>query len=199
VDPLVPATDLANGDDPESTGGTRSGGLSFRPVARNLRVQTHCLEAPMSFVSIPGDGPHRSTLLPSTLANGRVLAALFLLAGLALFTGACASSGQSSSRGTSGAITFEMIDDLSSSVSDAYAVVDRLRPQWLRSRGATSLRNPQPDYPVVYLDGTRWGPVGTLREINSNSVSEIRYISAAQATTRFGIGHMAGAILVASR
>jgi hypothetical protein len=118
---------------------------------------------------------------------------------LALLLGACASSGERSSAGGSGAITLEMIQDLSSSVSDAHQVVNRLRPQWLRSRGATSIRNPQPQYPVVYLDGTRYGPIGILRQIDANSVNEIRFISSSAATTRFGTGHMAGAILVASR
>ena len=148
----------------------------------------------MSFVSTPQeDGSDRRSLLRS-----RTVAVLFLLAVLGLFTAACSSSGQGSSRGGSGAITLEMINDLSSSAPDAYSVVDRLRPQWLRSRGAASLQNPRPEYPVVYLDGTRWGPVESLREIHSNSVSEIRFISATQATNRFGTGHMAGAILVAS-
>jgi hypothetical protein len=51
--------------------------------------------------------------------------------------------------------------------------------------------------PVVYLNGTRYGSVETLRSIHSTSIREIRFLNSSDATTRYGIGHLGGAILVA--
>ncbi|TVR64274.1 MAG: hypothetical protein EA422_07145 [Gemmatimonadales bacterium] len=126
--------------------------------------------------------------------------ALFLLP--LLSTVGCASSGDADrDRPTAArnAITLEMIDDIAASVQDAYSVVDRLRPQWLRSRGSMSIRNPQPVYPVVYVDGQRFGELDSLRTLGVQSLSSLQFISAPQATTRYGTGHAGGAILVVTR
>jgi len=132
----------------------------------------------------------------------RLLPVLALLLLPLLSTAGCASSGDGNrDRPTAArdAITLEMIDDIAASVQDAYSVVDRLRPQWLRSRGSMSIRNPQPVYPVVYVDGQRFGELDSLRTLGVQSLSSLQFISAPQATTRYGTGHAGGAILVVTR
>jgi hypothetical protein len=121
------------------------------------------------------------------------LAVGFLIAG-------CGSAGERSG-GSEGrnVISLDDIEELSGSYGDAYQIVDRLRPRWLRSRGATSLRDPRAGYPVVYIDGLRFGALQTLREIDAQSVERMELLSSSAATTRFGTGHMGGAILVTSR
>jgi hypothetical protein len=80
--------------------------------------------------------------------------------------------------------------------SDAYELLQRLRPQFLRSRGSVSMRNSSSSYPIVYLNDVRHGNVNSLRDILAVDIEEIRYISGADATTRWGTGHGSGVILV---
>jgi hypothetical protein len=87
-------------------------------------------------------------------------------------------------------------------VTNAYDAVLHLRPQFLQSRGNTSMNEEsspggQP-LPIVFLDGQRFGGVETLRNIPLSNVKEIHFISAADATTRWGTGYANGVIEVIS-
>lgn len=73
--------------------------------------------------------------------------------------------------------------------------IQRLRPIYLsmaRNRGSTGER-------VVYVDGVRVGTLEVLRGIRSSRVREVRWLDAREATIRFGTGHSAGAILIATK
>lgn len=83
-------------------------------------------------------------------------------------------------------------------VGTTYDVVQRLRPAWLRTRSSGSVRS-TPQYAIVYLDGARIGGLEALRRVNATDVSTIRYLSAPDATTRYGTGHEGGAILVETK
>lgn len=74
---------------------------------------------------------------------------------------------------------------------DAYDAVQRLRPNFLRSRSTASTSNA---YPVVYVDGLRKGGLEYLRVIRAAEVAEIRYLSAIDATTRYGMNVEAGVL-----
>lgn len=114
-----------------------------------------------------------------------------------LVVASCTTFGFQSSRELpSGPITEEQIADLS--VSDAYEVLQRLRPTWLRSRGRSSLAHHEDAQPVVYLDSMRYGSVDVLRRINVESIQQIEFLHARDATTRFGSGHSGGAIMVST-
>lgn len=78
---------------------------------------------------------------------------------------------------------------------DAYSAVQRLRPSFFQTRGATSLRQGDSG-PVVYIDNSKAGSVGVLRQLTTAEIKEIRYLSASEATQRFGTGYTGGAILV---
>ena len=110
-----------------------------------------------------------------------------------LIVSACASA-NSADRGSPDVVTRAEMDAVYA--SDAYALLQRLRPQFLRSRGSVSLRNSSDSYPIVYLNDVRHGGVMSLRDILVNDIQEIRYLSAADATTRWGTGHSSGVILV---
>lgn len=84
-------------------------------------------------------------------------------------------------------------------VTSAWELVARLRPTWIRSRGPASMRSSAPDYPVVYVDDVHSGGPEALQRISSVAISEIRFISARDAATRFGLNHGAGAIMVRTR
>lgn len=78
----------------------------------------------------------------------------------------------------------------------AFDVIQYLRPNFLRMRGTTSGIVEGQATPVVYVNLVRFGDVQSLNNIYVEQVKEIRYMPATDATTRFGIGHSAGAILV---
>ena len=111
------------------------------------------------------------------------------------FTALACSGGQRSTQpSTRNMIVREQI--AATGAADAYAVLQQLRPDFLRGRPAPSGDDIVTQTPVVYLDDTRLGDVGQLRTIPASMISTIRLISARDATTRWGTGHPAGAIEV---
>jgi len=109
----------------------------------------------------------------------------------------CASSGQGGPSRNRDVITEEEIASVQ--VGNAYELVQRLRPEFLRSRGSQSMRSPQGLVPVVYVDGVRQGDVGVLQRLAKDTVEEIRYLNGRDATTQYGTDHGGGAILVRTR
>jgi hypothetical protein len=82
-------------------------------------------------------------------------------------------------------------------VQNALQAVQRLRPQFLQTRGgATQSINSGPVDIVVYVDQTKMGGPSVLSQIPISDVKEIQYLNAADATQRYGTGHAAGAIIV---
>ncbi|CAN5413780.1 hypothetical protein BH24GEM3_BH24GEM3_27910 [soil metagenome] len=79
----------------------------------------------------------------------------------------------------------------------ALEVVERLRPQWLRSRGPDSFRTSSRI--VVYVNGQPQGGIAVLRQLPINTIRELQYLNGTIATQRFGTGHGAGVILVQTR
>ena len=51
----------------------------------------------------------------------------------------------------------------------------------------------------VYLDGVVFGGVESLATISAREVLEVHWLSAFDATTRYGTGHVNGAIEVTTR
>lgn len=115
----------------------------------------------------------------------------------ALLAGGCASAGQQ--RGSSRVITLDLIEDLGPSFADAYQIIDLLRPQWLQPRGSVSIQDRNAGYAVVYLDHIRYGRPETLVRIRADHVERIEFLTSSDATTRYGSGHLGGAILVETR
>ena len=122
-----------------------------------------------------------------------ILVALVLAT--ATTAGACGSARTPSTAiRNSDVITAEELER--SNVGSAYHVIERLRPRFLRVRGPSSVTNAAADRVVVYVDNTRMGYVDVLHDMQSSDILEIRYLNASDATSRFGTGHTAGAILV---
>lgn len=100
-------------------------------------------------------------------------------------------------------IVVEEIDPIRSEVQTARDIVQRLRPGFLRTRGASSFGNAASGAvtptPQVIVDGAPRGRLGALAEISASAVREIRYLNAADASIRYGTGYDGGAILVFTR
>jgi hypothetical protein len=136
---------------------------------------------------------------------------------LALVSGACASGGSSSApaagassstavrRGNANLITESEI--ASANLETIFDVIERLRPNMLRTRGqmgrisgATATESGASSSRIkVYHNGTAIGDVTMLRGIQAASVKQVDFLSSSDATTRFGTGHDAGAILITSK
>ncbi len=112
---------------------------------------------------------------------------------VAVLAGACATSGTgdgTSSRGSRGDITAE--DLTAETFQNCFQAVQRLRPIWLQRRGGQPL-------PSVFQDGVQLGDVTRLRDVPVQGVARIRFISSADATTRFGTGFSGGVIEILTR
>jgi len=84
--------------------------------------------------------------------------------------------------------------------TNLYDLVQKLRPNMLRSRGQSTLGGSAiSDYPVVYVDGRSYGDVGSLRSLIPNQVSMIRYYDATDAAGKFGMINASGVIDVTTR
>jgi hypothetical protein len=85
--------------------------------------------------------------------------------------------------------------------ANALQIVQKLRPQMLRSRGLVSPNDVtgEASMPRVYVDNVSYGTLENLANINATQVKEIRFVNARDATTQWGTGHMGGVILVTTK
>jgi hypothetical protein len=122
------------------------------------------------------------------------LSSLYLLLPLVLVLTACSGSGVSD--GVSRDRNVISSDEIHTQVqaSNAYDIVRTLRPQWLRARSADDMQGATRIW--VYVDGTQYGDVESLRQISVADTGSIRYLNAAAATLRYGQNHTQGAIEV---
>jgi hypothetical protein len=111
---------------------------------------------------------------------------------------ACASSGGNATpRVDQDRITFEIDDPRVRAGENLYTLLGRERPRWLTTRGSAS--STDTTTVVVYRDGGRFGGPESLRQIPAVTVGSVQFLSASDATIRFGLNHRHGAILVMSR
>ncbi len=117
---------------------------------------------------------------------------LILAMALALGTAGCASGGGGGTTRPAGATSNRIVRAELEPLGQISALraVERLRPAWLRSRSG--------DTPVLYVDGSRRGNTSDLAGMMATEVQQMEFMSASDATNRYGTGHAGGAILVQS-
>jgi hypothetical protein len=120
-------------------------------------------------------------------------ALLATILGIGLF-GCGATDSTRRAPGDRNRITAEQVREVVPQYSTAYGIVETLRPLWLRKRGRTSIANESAV--AVYVDGARYGPPASLRDIPASSVDAMRFLPSAEATNRYGTGHVHGIIMV---
>jgi hypothetical protein len=98
-------------------------------------------------------------------------------------------------------ITKDEIQAIQSEAADAYQVVERLRPQFLRVRGGAprTEAGAEPVEIKVVVDNAGRGGLEQLRQIPSNTIKEIRFLNGTDASIQYGTNYGAGAILVTTR
>jgi hypothetical protein len=120
---------------------------------------------------------------------------LFLVA----LSAACASGGPSESgepapRFDRSTISREQLYE--QHFDNAYEAVATLRSTWLQTRGPDSFSSPS--IVKVYMDANYLGDVSMLRTVPISVISSIRHLDAVEATARYGIGHGAGVVYIAT-
>ena len=79
--------------------------------------------------------------------------------------------------------------------TNLYELVEKVRPNFLRSRGQSSLNSSATlEYPAVYVDGRPYGDIASLRSLVTSQVSQVRYYDAPSAAARFGAINAPGVI-----
>jgi hypothetical protein len=131
----------------------------------------------------------RSTF-PTVIAFG----ALLIISG-------CASSATTRAQGEPDLITSTEI--ASSSASNAYELINRLRPNWLRRTTPGSLGGGvRSQVVLVYIDGSRYGDQTALRSLSVGGLKSIQWLDAVRAGTllpSIGSEPIAGAIVITTR
>jgi hypothetical protein len=90
----------------------------------------------------------------------------------------------------------------STRITNAYDIVHTLRPWMLMTRDETPLKGHGISSPGgsralrVYVDDISIGGIDALRTVPGDAVVFIQWLSAIDATTRYGRGHMGGVIAV---
>jgi hypothetical protein len=103
------------------------------------------------------------------------------------------------SRG-SDVITAAELSDPSVASGDALEAVRRLRPRFLASRGAQSIRIAGAGQVHLSIDGGPLQAIGNLSRMRPSELSEIRYLNSTDAAQQFGTAAgSGGVILVRSR
>lgn len=123
-------------------------------------------------------------------------APLVALAALAILPGCAGTAGGQSGEGAD-VITASQIAE--SGASNAYEVIDRLRPRWLRVRMD---RSSSRDTEIVVFVGTlQMSGLDALWDIDARNVRSIRWLDSAQAGMLPGLGsrHVEGAIMIETR
>ena len=127
----------------------------------------------------------------------RIVLSSILLLTLVL-TGCASGSSPGGQRRNPNVITTADLREMDAEGLTAFQTIQRMRPQWLRSRGVGSFGGGS-SLPKVLVEEAPFGEVDDLRSMDVSEIDELRFLGAADATTRFGTGYPAGAILVSLR
>lgn len=126
-----------------------------------------------------------------------------VLAATLLIGSACATGGGAPVEGDPDLLTRSELTDYPH--YSAIQMIRQFRPIWLRDRhgsfnaiGEEDIQNPRGIR--VYLDGVGQSRgLDALQSLPVSDIEQMRKLDSIDATQRFGIGHSAGAILVATR
>jgi hypothetical protein len=119
-----------------------------------------------------------------------------LIVALAMVSQAACSAATTGSVGSGDRISRQQLEALD--VASTYDAIQRLRPTWLQTRGATSVSGGVA-VPRVHINDSRTGTLDDLRSLPSTAVEAMQFYNAADATTLFGTGYPGGLIEVRTR
>lgn len=118
----------------------------------------------------------------------RLLSLLLMALALSACAGATGTHGSRDPGMRSDILTAAEMAPINGSVLDA---IRALRPRYLRAKPTHE--------PVIYVDGVRVESANRLDLLRVSDVADVRFLRGIDATTGYGTGHAAGAILVRTR
>ena len=122
----------------------------------------------------------------------------FVLLALTMTLGGCSSGGTraagTTTRRNPNVITQAELAEPSVNTLTLYDAIQRLRPNWLRARGAASINNVN-TLPGVMINES-FSSVDMLRGMRATDVTQMEFMSGADATTLYGTGYVNGLIKV---
>jgi hypothetical protein len=80
--------------------------------------------------------------------------------------------------------------------TDAMTAIRQLRPAFFRTRGPQSFSNATAGLTQISQDFGPLQPVDNLKGIDTRSLTEVRFLNAVEAQTRFGINANGGPVIV---
>lgn len=119
----------------------------------------------------------------------------FLLLLVALTSACGARSGPNANNTRSDLIVLSEVSG--GSFTNVFDLVQAMRPNWLRARSPNSFQSP--GVVQVYVDDVRLGGVENLRSLAVQGVQYIRWYDPISASSRWGLNHEQGAIVVSMR
>ncbi len=112
---------------------------------------------------------------------------------------ACASAGGSGSGTYRDPVVISEQEIASSNESNAFNVVQRLRPLFLKTRGRSTINAGGSEYASVFVDGIYYGEINSLRNLLANQIQEIRYLNGPESAGKYGIRYGSGAIEIRTK
>lgn len=120
-----------------------------------------------------------------------------VVASLVLVTVSCASAGAGGGGSNPNVLTAAEIARGAASQGTAYDAIQRLRPQFLQTRGKPeSTSDPST---LVSVDGGSLTRIEVLHSISATKVKEIRFLNASEAMERFGLLAKSGPVILVSQ
>jgi len=124
----------------------------------------------------------------------------FYLIGLVAVAG-CATTGTSASGGSAShdynRITAAEI--ATTTAQNAYEMISKMRPEYLKTRGKTTILLDTPDRASVFMDGVLFGEPEALKTIAASTIREVRFYPGNEAGIKFGSQYGAGVIDIKTR
>jgi hypothetical protein len=177
--------------------------VELRRIGGSARLRSRAL-ARRSLYPNPGGAERRSAARAPEIRltvgwpmmRRLITAGVIAVAQLACYSGAARSRAPLTSRNYVSAA--EMAAQPTGSL---YEALQRLRPEFLRSRGVTTFAGGviEEGLPIVYCDHMRLGGLEWLRNIPASDVVEVRFLSAGEAQFRYGNGHQGGVIDIVTK
>lgn len=86
-----------------------------------------------------------------------------------------------------------------SNTETAYEAIRKLRPSFLNYQAQTSVGNPRPGVPVVFLNERFAGDLNLLNQLLVTQIENIRFFKATDAMIKYGTDRTGGVIAVTLR
>ena len=93
-------------------------------------------------------------------------------------------------------ITRAELEDPTIAATDAMTAIRQLRPAFFRTRGPQSFSNQSAGLVQVSRDYGPLRPLDELSQVDVRTLQEVRYLTAVEAQTRFGITANGGPVIV---